>query len=698
MKKNIISGQMKKISYCAIALYVFCIVSTKAYSQDILKENIQANIHVDQIGSPIHPFTYGMFTELLHNMFENGIWAEMLSDRKFFYAVDNSETLEPRNTRRHQLRWRPIGPETDVIMDQEHVYVGKQSPKILLKSGHNGIKQAGLWLCKDRCYEGRIVLSGDSQAKVTVSLVWGPKSADKESICIDMLSRDYRKYSFRFSSKATTKNGYIEIVGEGNGAFNIGAVSLMPDNNVHGFRKDIIEILKNVGATIYRWPGGNFLANYDWRHGIGDRDQRPPRYDYAWFAVESNDVGTDEFLTLCDLINAEPYIVVNSGLGDAYSAAQWVEYVNGAEDTPMGMQRVANGHPEPYNVEYWGIGNEMYGEWQIGYMSSWHYTLKHNMFAEEMRAKDPNIKLVASGATIYETGTTARHHRKPLRMSLPIKYLSEDDWTGMLLKNSLENIDYMAEHIYTYFHGHYDEKKQDWVNKRDTLVDLVRRTPNRIKGMVEAMKEYEELIPGVKEKKTPFWVDEWVAGDGRGFNTTLGIAVALHEFFRHSDYVMMGGYTGFNGLYVYDDTDAVISSIGLLFQLYKNHHAEFPVMITGNSPQKELMGTIGVDVPKEVSGSSTYPLDVVATVNRDKTKMVVSVVNPTYIEQQLILNYEGRKADKHAKRYALIPKVITDENSVVAPDLIQIKEDRINLKPKQDIPPHSIVLYEIDLK
>lgn len=83
MKKNIISGQMKKISYCAIALYVFCIVSTKAYSQDILKENIQANIHVDQIGSPIHPFTYGMFTELLHNMFENGIWAEMLSDRKF---------------------------------------------------------------------------------------------------------------------------------------------------------------------------------------------------------------------------------------------------------------------------------------------------------------------------------------------------------------------------------------------------------------------------------------------------------------------------------------------------------------------------------------------------------------------------------------------------------------------------------------
>lgn len=417
-----------------------CYMDASASENNRNGSPICATVHIDSVGSPIHPFVYGMFTELLHNMFENGVHAEMLSDRKFFYPVDNSETLTPVNTRRHQLRWRPLGNPANVVMDSAKVYVGKHSPKMIVDGNPVGIKQSGLWLQKGKEYDGRIVLSGSPGADVVVSLVWGPGVDDRDSVCIDMLTKDYRKYPLHFSSKADTHDAYIRIVGNGEGSVNIGAVSLMPEDNVNGFRKDIVEILRDVNATIYRWPGGNFLANYDWRHGIGDADQRPPRYDYAWSAVESNDVGTDEFLTLCELIGAEPYIVVNSGFGDAYSAAQWVEYVNGDSDTPMGKLRASNGHKLPYNVEYWGIGNEMYGEWQLGYMSSWHYSLKHNLFAEEMRAIDPDIKLVASGATIYETGTTARHHRKPLRMKLPIRYLSEDDWTGTLLKNSLDNL------------------------------------------------------------------------------------------------------------------------------------------------------------------------------------------------------------------------------------------------------------------
>ncbi|MDH6342757.1 alpha-N-arabinofuranosidase [Parabacteroides sp. PFB2-12] len=687
----------EKIRYAFVSIALLA-VHVSMFGQATPAKDIEATVHLEQTNAPIHPFMYGMFTELLHNMFENGIWAEMLSDRKFFYAVDNSETLEPRNTRRHQLRWRPVGAASGVTMDKDNVYVGKQSPKITLNGGiPNGIQQKGLWLRQGKGYEGRIVLSGDPQVKVTVSLVWGTKANERESIVIDRLSKDYKKFPFHFYPKGDTNEGYIEITGEGTGSFNIGAVSLMPDDNLHGFRKDIVEILKSVGATIYRWPGGNFLANYDWRHGIGDIDRRPPRYDYAWFTVESNDVGTDEFLTLCDLIDTEPYLVVNSGLGDAYSAAQWVEYVNGDKDTPMGMWRSANGHPEPYQVKYWGIGNEMYGEWQIGYMSSWHYTLKHNFFAEEMRAKDPNIKLIASGATIYETGTTARHHRKPLQMKLPIEYLSQDDWTGMLLTNSLENIDYMAEHIYTYFNGYFDQEKQDWVAVRDTLVDLVRRTPNRIKGMIESMEEYQKRIPEVREKPTPFWVDEWVAGEGRGLKTTIGVAAALHEFMRHADLIMMGAYTGFNGLYRYNDVDAVISTNGLLFKLFLEHHGTRMVNLTGNSPQRELTGTIGVDIPKEISGSPTYPLDVLATVNEDKTKLTVSIVNPTYTEQKIKLHYKGGSIGKEATLYSLAPTIVTDDNSPEQPNKVEVEVSRSKVKQEVEVPPHSILLYEYDL-
>ncbi len=693
-----ISSQFGNLVKYAVMISVILIIQDNINAQTLPVKDIEATIHTEEAGDLIHPFMYGMFTELLHNMFENGVWAEMLSDRKFFYAVDNSSLLEPRNTRRHQLRWRPTGAESSVSMDKEHVYVGKQSPKITPAGKPEGIKQSGLWLRAGKGYEGRVVLSGDPGIKVTVSLVWGSKANEREHIVIDMLTKDYKKFPFHFTAKGDTNEGYIEIAGEGPGSFHIGAVSLMPDDNIHGFRKDIVGILKSVGATIYRWPGGNFLANYDWRHGIGDPDQRPPRYDYAWFTVESNDVGTDEFLTFCELIGTEPYLVVNSGLGDAYSAAQWVEYVNGHPGTPMGMWRSTNGHPEPYQVKYWGIGNEMYGEWQIGYMSSWHYTLKHNFFAEEMRRKDPTIKLIASGATIYETGTTARHHRKPLRMKLPVEYLSEDDWTGMLLKNSLENIDYMAEHIYTYFNGYFDREKQDWVAQRDTLVDLVRRTPNRIKGMVEAMKEYEMRLPGVKEKRIPFWVDEWVAGEGPGFKNTIGVATALHEFIRHSDYIMMSAYTGFNGLYRYNDADAVISSTGLLFQLFLKYHGELHVPVTGNSPQAVLKGTVGVDIPQDVSGSPTYPLDVLATINKDKSKLVVSIVNPTYTEQQIKLNYEGAKPENEVKVYVLAPSEVTDENSPAKPDVIRIRESKEKYHRNIHVPAHSITFCEYELK
>ena len=557
---------------------------------------VEATVHLDEEGAPVNPFVYGMFTELLSNMFENGVLAEMLSDRKFFYPVDNSETLTPTNSKRHQLRWRPVGGAVE--MDTKNVYVGKHSPKVTVAGGRAGMRQAGLWLVKGKGYDGRIALSGEGPVTVRVSLVWGPGASDRETVTISNLSKAYKKYTFHFTAGADVQDAALEIVGEGNGYFEVGAVSLMPDDNISGLRSDLVAILREVGSPVYRWPGGNVLANYDWRHGIGDPDQRPPRYDYAWNTVESNDMGTDEYLKWCELIGCEPYLVVNIGFGDSFSAAQWVEYVNGAENTPMGRLRAANGHPKPYGVKYWGIGNEMYGEWQLGHMSSAHYTIKHNFFAEEMLAKDPSIVIVGCGATVYETSTTARHHRTPLQTPIPIPYLSEFDWTGSLLMRSLDGLDHVSEHIYPNASHYYDKATGEWVRAGYNFYELTRQTPNRIKGMVEAMQYYEEHIPGVKEKHPQFWVDEWVSSSGRGFATTLGVATALHEFIRNSYYIMMGGYTGFNGLYVYNDVDAVISSRGLLFKLFLEHQGKLPLKLDGNSPQKELKGTICVDLDR----------------------------------------------------------------------------------------------------
>lgn len=106
----------------------------------------------------------------------------------------------------------------------------------------------------------------------------------------------------------------------------------MPADNIEGFRRDVLQLLRELDAPVYRWPGGNFVSGYDWRDGVGERDTRPPRKNPAWKGVEHNDVGIHEFMALCRLIATKPYVAVNSGLGDAASAANQVEYVNGAPE------------------------------------------------------------------------------------------------------------------------------------------------------------------------------------------------------------------------------------------------------------------------------------------------------------------------------------------------------------------------------
>ena len=184
---------IKKFQNICIAILAMqiCFPAGMSAKEAPAQPKIEVTVNVNEEGAPIHPYVHGMFTELLSNMFENGIWAEMLSDRKFFYAVDNSETLNPTNSKRHQLRWRPVGPESSVTMDKANAYVGKQSPLVSLASGKNGIRQASLWLEKGRGYTGRVVPRADKGAKVSVSLVWGKGSSERQTIVFDNIKKEY---------------------------------------------------------------------------------------------------------------------------------------------------------------------------------------------------------------------------------------------------------------------------------------------------------------------------------------------------------------------------------------------------------------------------------------------------------------------------------------------------------------------------
>ena len=428
---------------------------------------ITATVDVAKTGAPISKNIYGQFLEHGGDIVNAGIWSEMLVDRKFFYPVATVAPTPPPaignaagNPRFENIPkrwWAPVGGDSVVTMDSKAPYTGDQSPAVRLSpSEPHGLRQSGLFIRSKKTYTGRIILEGTPGTVVKVALIWNGGATGRQAITIHALSRGYRTYPLRYTADADSDNATLEITGTGTGEFHVGAVSLMPADNIDGFRPEIIAVLKQLRFGVLRFPGGNFVSSYEWRYGVGDIDKRPPIFDPVWHALQPNDVGTDEFLTLCKLLGVDPYITVNAGFGDAWSARELVEYTNGAVTTPMGKWRAQNGHSAPYNVKLWGIGNEPWGDYQMGAMALQQYEVKHNIFAKEMRKIDPTITLIAGGAMpdVMEGADQARR----INGQYVPDYLSAADWTGQLLLHCLPNIDMVSEHYYASGTEHTDMK------------------------------------------------------------------------------------------------------------------------------------------------------------------------------------------------------------------------------------------------
>ncbi|WWC58875.1 uncharacterized protein I303_101420 [Kwoniella dejecticola CBS 10117] len=170
-----------------------------------------------------------------------------------------------------------------------------------------------------------------------------------------------------------------------------------------GWRKDVMSCLAKDGeleVPMMRWPGGNFVSNYHWQDGIGPISQRPKRIELAWLSDESNIFGTDEFIDYCRALGSEPYICLNMGTGTLEEALSWLEYCNGTGDTHWAeLRRKHTGRKEPHNVKYWGLGNEMWGPWQVGNMLPSEYARKARQWAHALKLVDPTICLISCGET-----------------------------------------------------------------------------------------------------------------------------------------------------------------------------------------------------------------------------------------------------------------------------------------------------------
>ncbi len=680
---------------------LFLLTALTAAAQTLASgQPVSSNIDASKTSPAISPFVYGQFVEHAGGLVYAGLWSEMLEDRKFFYPVQPPPASTPETGRPGggpfgrrvgPGRWNPIGPTDSIVMDTKNPFAGDHTPLIKLAGSEpRGIRQTGANFVQGAAYNGRIQLAGDPAAKVSISIVYDEGGA-RQTVALGKLSPEYRKFTFSFKAEKSGK-AQFEISGTGAGSFHVGAVSLMPADNVSGFRPDAIAALKSLRSGVYRWPGGNYVSAFEWRNAIGDPDKRAPEMDPVWRSLQSNDVGTEEFMTMCRLLGVEAYITVNAGLGDAWSAGQYVEYVNGAAATPMGRLRAANGHPEPDHVKFWGIGNEMWGSYQFGYMPLQQFEHKHNLFAKAMRKADPSIVLIASGA-MADTMTGSKEALK-LGTDLVPRILSPADWTGGLLKNCLDNIDLISEHFYNYGNTHFSiaEGKQVPNDPKEPITDWMRRPANHIRIKYEEYKEYEKAIPELVAHPKPINMDEWAYTGNNRYPSYPAYAWVFHEMFRYPDIFQMAGHTFATSLLTRGATPVTLNANGLVFKIYRDHFGSIPVEVSGNSPQPEVTDPVGGEQPAVNAGSATFPLDVVAAWTTDRRTLTVAVLNPTDVVQPLKLNVKGAALAGKGTLWRLAPS----GGDIQKPSITNSPVDTIPDSLK--LPPYSINIYELAAK
>ncbi|MBR4752008.1 MAG: hypothetical protein IK077_09630 [Thermoguttaceae bacterium] len=632
---------MKKTNYLlTLSLAVSALVGLFA-APTFAQDDLVAKIDASQKGEPISPFIYGQFIEHLGRCIYGGIWSEMLQDRKFHDAP----AVYP---------WELLG-NAQFEHAQEGAFVGKASPKWTSQNDWAfGVEQDGISFVNGKQYVGYVWAKTSEGQKISVRFLFDNGKRFIEiplGEAVEKADDGYCKYAFEFVADGLidpTEKGSFAFLFQGKGVARLGTASLMPADNINGMRADTLALLKELNAPIYRWPGGNFVSGYNWKDGIGPRDRRPPRKNPAWQGIEHNDFGFDEFMFFCQYLGTNPDVAVNTGSGEVKSAVEELEYANGAADTPYGKIRAANGHAEPYGVKHWCIGNEMYGDWQIGHMSTDKYALKNNAFVDAFREFDPNLTLISVGAV--------------------------GKWDELIMRQCADHMDWISEHFY--------------VQTRDNIVEHVDQVPNNIRRIAAAHRKYREEFPELQGKDIRIAMDEWnywygphVFGElgTRYFvKDGLGIAAGLHEYYRNSDIFAMANYAqtvNVIGCIKTSATNAQFETTGLVLKLYRNEYGEIPLKV-----------------------EAKRPYSVAAATTADGKYLTVGVVNPTREAVKFSFDVDLKLANS-GERFEIAnddPMAFNDPDSEQKIDIVKSSID--NVADGTTLAPLSVTLFKIAIE
>ena len=362
-----------------------------------------------------------------------------------------------------------------------------------------------------------------------------------------------------------------------------------PFADENGFRKDFVELVRELKIPVVRWPGGNYVSGYNWEDGIGPKEERPVRLDLAWNQIESNHMGTDEYVQLCKLIGAENFICINAGTGTLDQARHWVEYCNREKGTWYSDLRRKYGNEEPFKVKYWALGNEIDGPWQMGQKSAEDYVKFALEAGKLMQLVDKDIKLIASGASNY----------KPDNGWI--------DWNDYVLTHMTGTIDYLSVHRYATEALGNDRSFSgmmclglDLDQKIETVKALI------LKAMTKTGSTRPVYIS----------FDEWAGGFGNNITVSLMVAQHLNSFIRHADIVKMANMTMLSNLVGYSPEGVYKNATFMAFRLFSNNC--FGTSLDVSTTCEKYSNSIFKEIPY---------LDVTAVLNDEAGNLVINVIN-----------------------------------------------------------------------
>ena len=612
------------------------------------------NVEITENTKDMNPLIFGHFVEFMRDCIDQGMWAQVLKNRGFDKRKDIPEGVVDGNPEVAD-GWVRTGSKNtfEIELDaEESLSRDGHAQRINCYNaydGYVGVAQNDLYL-ENKEYSGYIWMkaSGNVEVEVCVREKEGGKIFS-ETFRVDGV---WKKYEFTFCPEQQTDRGTFEIILPGEGEIWLDSASIMPSDNIEGIWKKVFEHICGLEPPIIRYPGGCFADCYHFEDGIGDIDTRPYRRNRHWGGFTDNSFGTDEFVSFCRRIGCEPMICVNFGSGTPEEAADWVEYCNGAPDTPFGRLRAENGHPEPYGIRYWDIGNEIFGDWEIGHSSAEDYADRYLEFYHAMKAKDESIVFMVCGGDGDDRS---------------------QEWNETLRRKIGASMDALCLHMYAL--KSMNGEKHD---NRDVNYTVT----GSVKKYEEILRESYQLMNGKSEKKILTAVTEYNLGTivDSYREQTLEAAVfnagMLNMFMRNSEKILMCNYSDLvngwpGGCIVSKNGDAFGTGNYYVLKMYSESGIDKICEVRTDSPVYSTTGKIGNVEPLEdvpfvdlVAGRDKNGNLVLFAVNRSLDEEFCVVTEKRYGEAEVTEICSEKTSDMNSpENMCMIPRTRMEEAS-----------------------------------